>query len=282
MRSVLSRIAAAVVLLVGCGGGDDADHDDGSGRRSVVVTTGILGELVRQVVGDTADVDVVMPDGADPHDFAPSARQAEAIADADVVVAIGGGYEEALESSLARADELFLVTDHVDVLDGDPHVWLDPARMAAAVEALGDELDAVERAAAVADDLRAVDAEVEALLAPIPRDRRVLVTNHRALTYFADRYGFDVVGAVITSPTTGAEPSAADLEDLTALIAERGVPAIFTETTTSSDVAAAVADAAGVDVVELHVESLGEPGSGADTYAGMLRSNAERVAGALR
>lgn len=281
MRSVLSRIAAAVVLLVGCGGGDDAD-DDGSGRRSVVVTTGILGELVRQVVGDTADVDVVMPDGADPHDFAPSARQAEAIADADVVVAIGGGYEEALESSLARADELFLVTDHVDVLDGDPHVWLDPARMAAAVEALGDELDAVERAAAVADDLRAVDAEVEALLAPIPRDRRVLVTNHRALTYFADRYGFDVVGAVITSPTTGAEPSAADLEDLTALIAERGVPAIFTETTTSSDVAAAVADAAGVDVVELHVESLGEPGSGADTYAGMLRSNAERVAGALR
>lgn len=281
MRSVLSRIAAAVVLLVGCGGGDDAD-DDGSGRRSVVVTTGILGELVRQVVGDTADVDVVMPDGADPHDFAPSARQAEAIADADVVVAIGGGYEEALESSLARADELFLVTDHVDVLDGDPHVWLDPARMAAALEALGDELDAVERAAAVADDLRAVDAEVEALLAPIPRDRRVLVTNHRALTYFADRYGFDVVGAVITSPTTGAEPSAADLEDLTALIAERGVPAIFTETTTSSDVAAAVADAAGVDVVELHVESLGEPGSGADTYAGMLRSNAERVAGALR
>lgn len=155
--------------------------------------------------------------------------------------------------------------------------------MATAVEALGERLDAVDRAAGVAAELRAVDAEVEALLDPIPPDRRVLVTNHRALTYFADRYGFDVVGAVITSATTGAEPSAADLEDLADVIAERDVRAIFTETTTSSVVAGAgaVADAAGVDVVELHVESLGEPGSGADTYAGMLRTNAERIAAAL-
>lgn len=291
-------LGLAVLLgVVGCAAGSD---EGAGGRPQVVVTTSILGDVVREVVGDAADVTVVMPPGADPHEFSPSARQAEAIAAADLLVVNGAGFEQGLADVLDAATRdgtpTFAFADHVALrqLDGadDPHLWLDPVGLAAAIEPLGDALTAIDGidAATVAAgtdsyavDLEALDAEVEALLAPIPEDRRVLVTNHEVLGYFADRYGFEVIGAVIPSLTTSAEPSAADVDDLAALVEEREVPAIFAETTQPTALAEALADAVGrdVEVVELFSESLGEPGSGADTYVGLIRTDAQRIAAAL-
>jgi zinc/manganese transport system substrate-binding protein len=286
---VRRRPLVARAALAGCAG--DGGGGDAGGRPSVVVTTSILGEVVGEVVGDAAEVEVLMPVGADPHEFSPSARQAEAVAGADLVVVNGAGLEASLEGVLDEAGgAVFTVADHVDLLPGDPHVWTDPHAMVAVVEALGAAVSALDgvgpgveaRAGSFAAELAALDREIQDLLTPIPRERRVIVTNHQALGYFAARYGLEVVGAVIPSLTTGAAPSSADLEQLAEVIEDERVPAIFAETTSSTDLAEALAESVGdVEVVELFTESLGPPGSGADTYAGMLRTDAERIREAL-
>jgi zinc/manganese transport system substrate-binding protein len=287
----------ALLVLAGCGGsGADAGSD--GGRPRVVVTTSVLGDVVRNVLGDQADVEVVIPVGADPHEFSPSVRRAEAMTDADLLVVNGAGLEQSMAGLVGRAKRVFTFADHVRLrtLDGDdmidPHLWNDPHEMAAAVEALGAEaatmpgVDAAtvrRRAGDYAVELDAVDAEIARTLAPIPAGHRKLVTNHDAFGYFAARYGMQLVGAVIPSLTTSAASSAADIERLAALVRSEHVPAVFAETTGSTRLADALADevGGGVRVVELYTESLGEPGSGADTYVAMMRTDAQRIAGAL-
>jgi zinc/manganese transport system substrate-binding protein len=174
----------------------------------------------------------------------------------------------------------------------DPHLWTDPARMIDGVNGLAAALAAVEgidaaaleaQAAAYVAELEALDTEIEAALAAIPAEDRVLVTNHEVFGYFADRYGFEVVGAVVPSLTTSAETSVRELEDLAAIITAEGIPAIFAETTQSTDLAEALAGEVGgeVAIVELFTESLGEPGSGAETYIDLMRTNAELIVAAL-
>jgi zinc/manganese transport system substrate-binding protein len=111
----------------------------------------------------------------------------------------------------------------------------------------------------------------------------VLVTNHDSFAYFADRYDFDVVGTIIPSMTTQADASIRQLEELAELIVDLGIPAIFAETTQSTDLAESLAGEVGreVAVVQLFTGSLGEPGSGAETYIGMMRTNAELITSAL-
>ncbi|CAN5588296.1 zinc ABC transporter substrate-binding protein AztC [soil metagenome] len=177
--------------------------------------------------------------------------------------------------------------------DADPHWFTDPGRMAVAADALAAHL--VEHVPGVAAgqveahaadyvaELEAVDAELAERLGDVPEENRQLVTNHEVFGYFADAYGFEVVGTVIPGGSTSAEPSAADLADLTEILERTGAPAIFAETSSPASLADALADEAGVDVevVELFSESLGEEGSGGATYLEMMRTNGERVADAL-
>ncbi len=293
---MLGPVLVVLALLGGaCSGGDDAA--DGI---EIVATTTIVGDIVRNVVGDNADIEILLPPGADPHDYSASPQQVAALQQADLVVANGLGLEEGLVDVLGAA-----AADGVEVLElapavdpilsedrmPDPHFWLDPTRTVRAVELLAKtltEIDAsidwVSAAATYGADITTADAAIETLLATIPPDRRILVTNHDSLAYFADRYGFEVVGTVIPGTTTRAAPNAEDLAALVAIIEARGVSAIFGETTRPSDVAEAVAAEVGrpVAVVELFTGSLGEPGTGADSYIGVIRTNAERIAEALR
>ena len=180
--------------------------------------------------------------------------------------------------------------DEHDHGDFDPHVWWDPTRMAAAVPLIADALaDAgVDRAALDAcsdryiDELNALDAEVTSIVAPLPADQRVLVTNHDSLSYFADRYEFEVVGSVIPSSSSLAATSPAELDALAADIEATGVPAIFADTQSSTDDADALANRIGdVEVVSLLTGTLDEPGSAAGTYAGWLRQNVQTIVDAL-
>ena len=214
------------------------------------------------------------------------------MADADLLVVNGAGFEHGLAELIDAGAPTFTFADHVELIGDDPHLWTDPSRMATGVEALGArlaELDGIDADAVQAQageyvaELEALDTEMEATLDVVPPERRLLVTNHEVFAYFADRFDFEVVGAVIPSLTTGAQASAADLDDLAALIDETGVPAIFAETTGSTELADALAGEVGdVEVVELFTESLGDEGSGAETYLEMMRTNADLVAGALR
>ena len=175
--------------------------------------------------------------------------------------------------------------------DGDdPHVWLDPDRVAMAAMALAEALTAIDssvdwtqRAEAYAASLGTSGTESDEILASIPDSQRKLVTNHDALGYFADRFDFEVVGVVIPGGSTLADPSSAELAELVETMEAEGVRVIFGETVSSNALAEAVAAELGEDVavVELYTGSLGEPGSGADTVPGMIRTNAELIAEAI-
>ena len=173
----------------------------------------------------------------------------------------------------------------------DPHVWLDPVRVAQAVENLGPALveqaglDA-DRVAACTDsylaELAALHRDITESLEVVPAARRKLVTNHDSLGYFADRYDFEVIGTVIPATTTLAEPSPADLEELTHVIEENEVAAIFAEALHGAGEAAALAEHLdGVTIANLYTGALGEAGSGAESYVSMMRHNARTIAEAL-
>lgn len=322
-RAVLSiGIGATALALTACAsGGTSGSATSGDATPTVIATTTVLGDIAGAIAtcgGGTAAT--LMPAGADPHDFAPSSSQLAAVADAPLVVANGLGLEAALADALdtAKADGATVLEigplvdplpfgdhaspgaaadahadDHADEHGHgslDPHVWFDMTRMATAAEAIGDALAESTGIAAYrdcgrtqADEIRAADARVRATLATIPEADRVLVTDHDALGYFADAYGFRIAGAVTSSGTTLAEPSSADLAALADLLRTTGVRAIFANVDQPSALAAAVAEEAGTDVtvVPLHVESLDAPGTPASTYIGMMEENAKAIAGAL-
>ena len=208
---------------------------------------------------------------------------------------------EAIEEAQAEqhADHEHAHDDHADEGhdDGhdhgefDPHVHLDVARMAKAAGLIGAELATVTSdqqyatcGTEVETELQGTDAEVRAILDTIPPEKRVLVTDHAAYNYFADAYGFEVAGVVIPGGSTDAEPSSQELADLVAVVREDKVSAIFSNNTVNPRLVEAVADEAGTDlkVVQLFEGSVGPEGSGAETYATMMLTNAQRIADALK
>lgn len=171
----------------------------------------------------------------------------------------------------------------------DPHVWLDANRVANAAELIGAEMAEVSGDAAyqdcgvqVAEEMRALNAQLVETLAAVPTGKRIMVTDHDAFEYFASAYDFEVAGVVIPGGSTLAEPSSAELAALAGTIQETGVPAVFSNTANPTALVDALAAEVGnVEVVELYVGGLGEPGSDAGTYQGMMTTNATRIADAL-
>lgn len=301
-----ARLTGAVLVLGAALSGCSAAAAD---TPTVVVTTNILGDITRNLIGEQADVVVLMESNADPHSFGISAQQAAQIENADLVIHNGAGLEEGVLNhvqaaadqgvpTLAAMDAIEPVTFSYD--DGgetsgaeDPHFWTDPAKVAEASEALADgmveHVDGVDADAVrtQADEylaqLAALEFDMEESFAAIPEDRRKLITNHHVFGYLAQRFGFDVIGAVIPSGTTLASPSSSDLDDLTTKIHEAGVVAIFADSSQPERLADVLAAEAGKDiaVVPLFTESLGAEGSGAETYLDMMRANTERITTAL-
>jgi len=294
LRMILIIGAMSLLVLTACGD-DELATDHG---LTVVVTTTVIGDLVRNVVGPDVTVEVLVPIGADPHDYQASSRQVAQINRASLVVANGLGLEEALIDVLHAAErdganvlEIAPLLEPIPVGSGfDPHVWLDPGRMAQAARVVAEEMVRVDasidwssRAAAYAIELDITRREVESILHAVPQDSKKLVANHDSLGYFAAVYGFEIVGTVIPGGSTLGAPSSSDLANLVGVIEEEGIRAIFAETTEPSVIAASVAAEVShqVEVVDLYTGSLGEPGSGADTLIGMLLANAEMIARAL-
>jgi len=174
----------------------------------------------------------------------------------------------------------------------DPHFWFDPLRVKQAVnniEALMSALDPDnqnfyrDNAYAYNQQLDDLHAWIQEQSDSLPAERRLLVTSHDAFQYYAQRYGYEVVGAVIPSISTDVEPTAQDLESLIETIEHENAPAVFTERSHSTRFAQLIADATNADLVGgLYTGSLGSPGSDAGTYIGMMRSNTNTIVGALR
>jgi manganese/zinc/iron transport system substrate-binding protein len=298
----------AVIMATGCSRPATtvtAAGRDGGGRPRVLCTTTVVADLVRQIAGDRVEVECLMPPGVDPHSYRATPRDADRLATADLIVASGLRLEGKLSDLLARFGERVPVVAVADSLPReallevaadtfDPHVWFDAALwakcapvVAAALGRLDPEAaaDHAARADAYAARLAAVDAAVRERMAAIPPARRVLVTAHDAFRYFGRAYGLEVMGVQGTS--TESEAGLGDVNRLVDLLVERGIPAVFVETSVADrNVAALVEGAAarGHTVAlggRLYSDSLGGPGSNAETLEAALEANVEAIVTAL-
>ena len=173
----------------------------------------------------------------------------------------------------------------------DPHFWFDPIRVKVAVDEIAARLSAIDpenadhysrNASEYGNRLDELHAWIQEQVGMVAPERRLLVTSHDSLSYFAEAYGFEVVGLVIPSLATHVEPSAEHIAGLVEVVREHNVPALFGETTVSDRLAQAVARETGASLIQLYSGSLGPEGSGADTYLSMFRTNVERIVGALK
>lgn len=340
------------------------------GDKPVIVASfSILADIAARVAGDAATVQALMPLGANPHTYSPTAQDIVRLSNADRVLVVGANYEETLLPVVEEAagDRVVVVSQcvpirpvltgeaadteeadedhgedpsgewsevcaaHHEALEAafgeranaggevlgplyaqpcgedaddeddaehaheagscDPHVWTDPANAALWALMIRDTLSELDPAgaeiyAANTDaylaELAALDDEIRALIDAVPADRRAIITNHVALTYFAERYGLSVVGVIIPGGSTTSEPSVREVLALVETVRAHTVPAIFTETTASDATAAQIAEEAGIPLVPLYTGSLSAPEDGAGTYLDYMRYNAATIADALR
>jgi ABC-type Zn uptake system ZnuABC Zn-binding protein ZnuA len=313
MILILASVAAlAAAALTACG-----DEEPGAETAVFAASTGILADLAEQVSGPDAEVVQVIPDTTSPHDFQPSAADRQDLVEADLRIANGAGLDTSLtaddgapvwalaeeipdplpfadeehtdeEHTNEDADEEHVEDEHGHVGEVDPHVWMDPTRVAAALPSLAAAMGEADpahaeayhrRARELAGELEVLDAEMERDLHSVPAPDRVLVTSHDALSYFAERYGFEVVATVFPATGADAEASASALAGVIDAVEEAGVGALFAEETDDAEALDAVAAETGALVVpDLLVESPGSAGS----YEEMLRRDAELIADALK
>ncbi len=294
----VTAMLTGLALLGGCA----ASAEDGG----VVVTTNILGDVVQEIAGDEVAVTVLMAPNADPHSFEISARQAATVERASLVVSNGLGLEEGIQTIVDAAEDsgvaVLPVAERTDPLaygegdaagERDPHFWTDPARVRAAVDLVRDDIiehvdgvdaDAITaNAAAYAAEVDELDDWMSAELDSVPQQDRALVTNHHVLGYLADRFDYEVVGAVIPSGTTLASPSASDLDSLATAVREAGVRTVFADSSQPDRVARVMAEQAGLEVrvEDLYSESLTAEGE-ASTYVSMMRANTRTIVDGLR
>ncbi|MFM8593575.1 MAG: metal ABC transporter substrate-binding protein [Chloroflexota bacterium] len=274
----------------------------------LVATTSVVGDLVAAVAGDLADVTTIVGAGVDAHTFSASAQDAIAIDDADLLFQIGLGFEPWLDELLEGDDHavpIITLTDDLPLRsltedgashvsddghghgDHDPHVWHDVQNAILMTEAIRDALVAADPAnaeaytanadAAIAE-LEILDAWVVEQVATLPPERRKLVTAHDTFGYFADRYGFEIVGTALGITTEQGEPSAAEIVALVDEIRAAGVPAIFVENVQNPALMESIAAEAGVAIAPpLYSDALGAPGTPGEHYDGMMRSNVETI-----
>jgi ABC-type Zn uptake system ZnuABC Zn-binding protein ZnuA len=278
----LAVAAAFAMAALGSDGGGAA----GSGRPLVVATTTQAADLVRAVGGDRVRVTGVLAPNSDPHDYEVRPRDVKALVGARLVVRSGGDLDQWLQDAIDGAGTHAPVLTLIDAAgpEGeDPHWWQDPRRAERAVEAIRRSLTAADPAGAATfaartdayeRRLRALDGAVARCLGEIPAAQRKLVTTHDALGYYARRYGIEVIGAVIPSLSTQAQPSAKDIAALVDTIRRAGVRAVFAESSVNPKVERAIAREAGAEVGRpLWADSLGPAGSSGATYLGSIRAN---------
>lgn len=295
MRATRRTVAAFTVvlaasLLAGCG--------RIAQRPTVVATTGIAASIARAVAGSRIAVDQLVPDSASPHSYILSARDRADAEHAELIVAFGAGLEDSLHLD-RLAQRTFVFNRHTGALrrlaagEGqesgmDPHTWMDPMRIARALPALADSLAVIDpanapvyrrRAAHYAQRLKVLNRELAVTLSRIPRSRRLLVSSHDSLGYFAERYHLRVLGSVFGA-SPAAQTSASQVAALIEKIKRSKVPAVFAQRGESSQLLRSVAEQAKVRLVDdLLVSGFGP---GAHTYPALLRYDARRIAKALR
>ncbi len=257
----------------------------------VVTTNTMVADLAEKVFGTRATVTSLQRPGADPHTYQPTPADVRTLASADLFLPHGYGLDAWADKLIRTAGSKVrtaVVTQGIKTRAGDPHIWLDPLLVKQYVQNISDAAISMDAQGAayyqsnaqqLERDLDQLDAWIRAQVSSIAPERRKLVTNHNAFAYFAARYGFQVIGSVIPSFSSEAEPSARQLAQLVDTMKREGVRTVFSETTVSPKLAEAVAAQLGptARVVRLYTESLSAKGGEADTYIKMMRYNVQAI-----
>ena len=301
---MIPKTALSLVCLVALLPACSSSEPETSARPNIVVTYSVLGSVVSELVGDRATVTVLIPDGQDPHDFQPSARDIETINNADIVISNGLDFEEGLEDVLASAIEngvsVYMVGENMTVREpdedhaeedhaeedghdhgaGDPHLWLSPLSFTQALPSLTTAINkatglSIDETTAL-DQLTKLDNEITEVIDTIASC--VMVSGHDEMGYFADRYGCTVIGAIIPSFSTTSEATAKQIADLKVLAISNNVKAVFTGLGTPSEVSEQLASELGIAAVSLSTHYL----NGAANYREFMLNLANQIAEALR
>jgi len=317
MLSILRWSAAAslILLLTGCvqPAAPSSTAHSGPGPTVLAAET-FLADIAQNVAGDRTQVASLIPIGVDPHGFQPTPADVRKVADSQVLIINGAGFEEFLDDLLRNAGGERIIIEAAAGLkpraattaeddhqaeqgtghehEIDPHFWLDPISVITYVENIRDGLSRADpagqevyarNAAAYIGRLRELDRWIVEQVGQIPEPNRKLITNHESFGYFADRYGFTVIGAIIPSVSAGAAPSARELAALADQVKQASVKAIFLETGSNPQLARQLAEEAGIKTItELYTHSITGAGGVAPTYLDMMRYNVRTIVEALR
>lgn len=296
-NSIIGLTTLTALFLTACG----AAPKSSDGALRVLASTTFLADIAQNIAGDRVHVDSLLPIGADPHAYQAAPADVAKIAGSDLLIINGLEYEHFIESLLENAGGKRLIIEATAGLrleedagsahGVDPHMWLDPNLVVTYVENIRDALIQVDaegaktykvNADAYITQLKDLDAWIVEQVNTIPAERRLLVTNHEAVGYFAERYGFEIVGAVIPSLSTDAGTSAKEMAALIEQIKATGASAIFLGEVENPDLANQIAEETNIKIVDdLYLESL-TAGTPAATYIEMMKHNVTRIVDSLK
>jgi len=313
MKKIFNSItvfAIAAIFLAGCGSAPSKND----AALNVLASTTFLADIAQNVAGDRATVESLLPVGADPHSYQAAPSDVAKIAESNLLILNGVEYEHFIETLLENAGGERVIVEaatgltphHMEEHEGeehaegeeeheheagDPHMWLDPNLVITYVGNIRDGFIKADpegtdtynaNAEAYIAQLTDLDKWIVEQVHTVPAERRLLVTNHEAMGYFAERYGFEVAGSVIPSFSSDASPSAQEMAALVDEIKSLNAPAIFLDTADNDILAKQIADETGVMIVsDLHLESLTD-GAPAPTYIEMMKDNVSKIVEALK
>ena len=308
INTIIVMLTLSALFLTGCG----SAPQNSDNAVSVLASTSFLADIAQNVAGDRLTVDSLLPIGSDPHAYQAAPSDVAKISESDLLILNGVEYEHFIESLLENAGGERIVVEataglephpaeeHADEAEsgagheheaGDPHMWLDPNLVITYVENIRDGLiqvdpDGAETYKANADayiaELKELGAFIKEQVDTIPVERRLLVTNHEAMGYFAERYGFEIVDTILPSFSSEAGASAQEIVAAVEAVRSSGAPAIFLGEVENADLANQIAAETGVKVVDdLYLESLTD-GAPAPTYIEMMRHNVTSIVEGLK
>ena len=299
MHRFIIILTILTLAITACGG--QSASPSGISDSVILTSTSFLADITRNIAGDRQTVATLLPLGADPHSYQPTPQDVTNITQSKVLIINGADYEHFLEPILENAggerevvEASAGITPREDASGEhgvDPHMWLDPNNVIVYVENIREALTHFDpegaavyqaNADAYVEQLKGLDIWINEQVAQISPERKLLITNHEALGYFAARYGFTIAGTVIESFSTDASPSAQQMAALIDQIKASGAPAIFLDAADNTTFAQQIADETGVRVVtDLHLESLTD-GAPAATYIDMMKNNVTQIVNALK
>lgn len=306
-NTILATLTLAALLLAGCG----SVPQNADSALNVLASTTFLADITQNVAGDRAQVVSLLPIGSDPHAYQATPADVVKISESTILILNGIEYEHFIEPLLENADGERLVIVASDGLEphpmeedageehaggeeheaGDPHMWLDPNLVITYVENIRDGLSQADpggaefyrsNAEAYIAQLKDLDSFIKSQVESVPAERRLLVTNHEALGYFAERYGFTIVDTILPSFSSEASASAQEVASAIERIKLSGAPAIFLGEVENDSLAEQIASETDVKVVrDLYLETLTD-GPPAATYIEMMKYNVTQIAEALK